>query len=144
LSGAGAAPFVHPRLEVEGEHPGKMRLNPRPCSPFAQTVMLRQRLRLARLQVGGPRNRISARPFGSTRQICGSWSPMRWATARMVSSFGPISTAITLTVGATSSRHFANRGLPDLRIGAITAGIALGRRIDVICNSPYRQSIRQR
>jgi hypothetical protein len=27
LGGAGAAPVLHPRLEVEGEHPGKMRLD---------------------------------------------------------------------------------------------------------------------
>src|SRR3954454_16876386 len=45
---------------------------------------------------------------------------MRWATARAVSSSGPISAAMAMTVGATSLRQLASGAPPCLRVGAIT------------------------
>jgi hypothetical protein len=77
LSGAGPAPLLHPRLEVEGEHPGKMTFDPRPYSPLVEARVLIWR----NCRSVATRLRTSERPFGNTRQICGSRSPMRWATA---------------------------------------------------------------
>src|SRR4051812_28740228 len=48
---------------------------------------------------------------------------MRWATARAVSSSGPISAAMAMTVGTTSLRQAASGAPPCLRVGAITEGI---------------------
>src|SRR3954471_2524561 len=66
---------------------------------------------------------MSDRPLGRARQIWASCSPIRWATARAVSSSGPISAAIAMTVGTTSLRHAASGAPPCLLVGAITEGM---------------------
>jgi integrase len=50
LSGAGTAPLLHPRLEVEGEHPGKVSFDPHPCSPLVQARVLRVRAEIEATQ----------------------------------------------------------------------------------------------
>jgi hypothetical protein len=71
------------------------------------------------------RHRMSERPFGKTRQICGSCSPMRCATARMVSSSGPISAAMAISVGAATSWRHCARGAPGpLQIFGKIEGVA--------------------
>jgi hypothetical protein len=94
LSGAGAALGLRHRLEVEGEHNGKMHLDASTRRTPVQPVMLRHRLRLAHLQVAGDEKQDARPALRQQRQICGSCSPMRRATARMVSSSGPISAAM--------------------------------------------------
>jgi hypothetical protein len=94
LSGAGAALGLRHRLEVEGEHKGKMHLDASTRRTPVQPVMLRHRLRLAHLQVAGDEKQDARPALRQQRQICGSCSPMRRATARMVSSSGPISAAM--------------------------------------------------
>src|SRR3954447_13403812 len=65
---------------------------------------------------------------------------MRWATARVVSSSGPISAAMAITVGATSLRQLASGAPPRLRVGAITEGmiglVIIGRRPEKYNRSP--------
>ena len=68
-----------------------MRLDARPCCPLVKPVVLGEAFVWRVGRSAATRNRMSARPFGKTRQTWGSRSPMRWATARMVSSSSPIS-----------------------------------------------------
>src|SRR4051794_30810153 len=68
------------------------------------------------------RNRMSERPRGRARQIWASCNPMRWPTARAVSSSGPISAAMAMTVGTTSFRQAASGAPPCLLVGTITEG----------------------
>src|SRR3954454_11200470 len=65
---------------------------------------------------------MSERPLGRARQIWASCNPMRCATARAVSSSGPISAAMAMTVGTTSLRQAANGAPPCLLVGTITEG----------------------
>lgn len=83
---------------------------------------------------------MSARPFGNTPQTCGSCSPMRWATARMVTSAGPISAAVAMKVRAMSRRHRTGGGHPSLRAVGTKAATATRGCMMVICGAPHGSS----
>jgi len=61
LRRAGAAPLLHTRLEVESEHAGKMRFDPRPRRPLVQLVVPRHGRGLAHLQLGGDQEQADER-----------------------------------------------------------------------------------